>query len=112
MQRGPVVYCLEQEDNGENLSALRLDVGSRMEAVEQGAGWMKEAGKNPMLSANGLLEQIPVIIAKGFRIVENNWEGSLYCPYALREEAVTIKAIPYFLWGNRRPGEMLVWVRV
>lgn len=65
-----------------------------------------------MLSANGLLEQIPVIIAKGFRTVENNWEGSLYRPYALREESVTIKAVPYFLWGNRRPGEMLVWVRV
>ncbi len=112
IQRGPVIYCLEQEDNGENLSALRLDAGSRMEVVGEAAGWAEEAGMNPLFSAGGLLEQIPVISAKGFRTVENNWEGSLYRPYALQEEEVTIKAVPYFLWGNRRPGEMLVWVRV
>jgi DUF1680 family protein len=26
-------------------------------------------------------------------------------------KAVTCKAIPYFMWANRQPGEMLVWIR-
>ena len=26
-------------------------------------------------------------------------------------EPAYIKAVPYFAWGNREPGEMLVWLR-
>lgn len=102
IQRGPVIYCLEQEDNGENLSALRLDAGGRMEV----------AYNKLAFSAAALFERIPVVLARGFRTAEDGWEDSLYRPYVPQEKEVEIKAIPYFLWGNRKPGEMLVWVRV
>ena len=26
-------------------------------------------------------------------------------------KSVTIRAVPYCTWGNRKPGEMLVWIR-
>lgn len=95
IQRGPVVYCLEQEDNGENLSALRLDTCSGLKTVY-------EADK----------PGAPAIIAKGFRTTDGTWEDRLYRPYERQEESVEIKAVPYFLWGNRKPGEMQVWVRI
>lgn len=104
IQRGPVIYCLEQEDNGENLSALRLDTGSRLKAVY--------SRTDDIACNNSLTDEIPIVVAKGFRMVEDGWEGSLYRPYILRETEVEIKAVPYFLWGNRKKGEMLVWVRV
>jgi hypothetical protein len=38
-------------------------------------------------------------------------------PYRLLSEQpafseVRLKAIPYYLWNNRQPGEMAVWLRV
>jgi hypothetical protein len=27
-------------------------------------------------------------------------------------ESITLTAVPYFLWGNRRPGPMRVWIPV
>jgi DUF1680 family protein len=94
LQRGPLVYCLEEADNGENLSALTIDTESEF-AINKEPDLMKEA-----LSVTG----------KGVRILDDQWENTLYQPYRTREEEVEIKAIPYFLWGNRKSGEMLVWM--
>ncbi|WP_033168453.1 beta-L-arabinofuranosidase domain-containing protein [Clostridium sp. KNHs205] len=94
LQRGPLVYCLEEADNGENLSALTIDTESEF-VINKEPDLMKEA-----LSVTG----------KGVRILDDQWENILYQPYRKREEEVEIKAIPYFLWGNRKAGEMLVWM--
>ncbi len=95
IQRGPVVYCLEEEDNGSNLSAIRLDTDCGLQIAE-----------------TVLPGGIPAITAKGYRTEEDGWAAGLYRPYIRQENEVTVKAVPYFLWGNREPGEMLVWVRV
>ncbi|WOO35301.1 glycoside hydrolase family 127 protein [Anaerocolumna sp. AGMB13020] len=94
LQRGPLVYCLEEADNGENLSALSIDTESEFE-IKKEPDLMKGA-----LSVTG----------KGVRIPDDKWENSLYQPYKKQEKDVVIKAIPYFLWGNRKSGEMLVWM--
>lgn len=94
LQRGPLVYCLEEADNGENLSALSIDTESEF-VINKEPELMKEA-----LSVTG----------KGVRILDDQWENILYQPYRKQEEEVEIKAIPYFLWGNRKSGEMLVWM--
>ncbi len=94
LQRGPLVYCLEEADNGENLSALSIDTESEF-VINKEPELMKEA-----LSVTG----------KGVRILDDQWENILYHPYRKQEEEVEIKAIPYFLWGNRKSGEMLVWM--
>lgn len=41
----------------------------------------------------------------------DNWKGKLYRADDQEYETVPIKAIPYFSWDNREPGEMLVWIR-
>ena len=40
----------------------------------------------------------------------NNWNNKLYTSNAINKmERKNIKMIPYFLWANRKVGEMNVW---
>ncbi len=95
IRRGPVVYCFEEKDNGSNLSALSIASDSRLSAVFE--------------------ENIPggivTIRASGFRTLEEGWGDELYRPAARREVPAELKAVPYFIWGNRGQGEMQVWIR-
>ena len=95
IMRGPLVYCLEQEDNGENLSAITLSV---KDVLTQEVD-------------NALCNGAVVIRAKGERCDESTWCNALYRPYKTQQHSIDIKAVPYFLWGNRQKGEMQVWIR-
>ncbi|WP_139904795.1 glycoside hydrolase family 127 protein [Clostridium thermarum] len=95
IQRGPLVYCLEETDNGGNLNALSIDTY---------AGLKEEYDEN-------LLGGAVIIKAKGSRLDETGWNNDLYRPFKEGSKQVELKAIPYFLWGNRKPGEMIVWIR-
>jgi DUF1680 family protein len=98
LRRGPLVYCFESVENGENLSALTLDLASGFEALPA-----------PELPA-GTLQ----IRAKGFRRTQPNGE---FVPYTVAraaasdEQPIELVAVPYHLWGNRGAGEMTVWMR-
>ncbi len=94
-QRGPLVYCLEECDNGANLSALSVDPGSAFSVFKD----------------SQLLEGAVVIEGKGVRESEDGWGNHLYRPYKTAEKETKIRLIPYFLWANRAPGEMAVWIR-
>jgi DUF1680 family protein len=96
IQRGPLVYCLEQVDNGENLSAICLPP----DAV------LRERF-NPDLFG-GIVE----IEVQGWRESDTSWQESLYRPINKKFDPVTVRAIPYHLWGNRQRGEMTVWIRL
>lgn len=95
IQRGPIVYCIEEADNGNNLSAISIDLASE---------WSIEYD-------DALFSGTVVIEGKGKRIDEREWENQLYKPFKYIEREINIKAIPYFLWGNRGEGEMMVWIR-
>jgi DUF1680 family protein len=92
--RGPVVYCLEEADNGKELYRLRLGM----------------PGAYSVTHEEGLLEGVTVISFTGKR--EKDWpEDDLYRPL---EDPVLedkpLRFIPYYAWANRNPGEMTVWV--
>lgn len=95
LQRGPVVYCLEEVDNGANLHNLVIstETGFTTEFAEDFPG------------------KVVVIKGEAFRTVETGWENELYRPLSRQREKVGIKAVPYYTWGNRSPGEMRVWIR-
>ena len=40
-----------------------------------------------------------------------DWDGALYRMAPPRSRDVAVRAVPYFAWDNREPGEMLVWLR-
>lgn len=95
LQRGPLVYCLEEIDNGKNLNDLVL---SREE-------------KLTVKFEPDLLGGVSVITGTAQRRQLQPWQEQLYRTEPAATEKVIFKAIPYFAWANRAPGEMLVWVR-
>lgn len=96
--RGPICYCLEQADNGENLHLLRVDTNALEKAV---TGKIEIGGQ-----AMTLLE-LP-----GFRQAPPASNAPLYSAYVPAEESpAVLKFVPYFAWNNRGEGEMKVWVR-
>ena len=40
-----------------------------------------------------------------------NGDGELYRSTPPDRRAVEVRAVPYYAWANRDPGEMLVWLR-
>ncbi|MDD3413180.1 MAG: glycoside hydrolase family 127 protein [Lachnospiraceae bacterium] len=95
LMRGPFVYCLEEMDNGNNLSAVY--VGPEVEVKE---GIDQEVSN-----------VIPCLMYSGKRMKE--WkEKELYKRVGFELEDTRLKAVPYCLWGNRETGEMSVWQKV
>jgi DUF1680 family protein len=95
LQRGPLVYCLEEADNGPNLDDIALP---RKAALH--------AGRDPRL-----LGGAAVITGRAVRRDTSSWKGQLYRPGASKSRAFPIRAVPYCMWANRKPGEMAVWIR-
>lgn len=94
LMRGPLVYCLEEADNGANLHLLRLPEGEPVETVR----------------GEGALFGMTLLRAKGRRFVPHG--SRLYAPDRQgREEETRLTFVPYFAWGNRDKGEMAVYVR-
>ena len=95
LQRGPVVFCLEAVDNGENLNDILLPRGAKLAARLD----------------RKLLGGVVAITGSARRIDRAEWRGALYRPAGSRTRATRIKAVPYCVWDNRKAGEMLVWIR-
>ncbi len=98
LQRGPVVYCLEEVDNGANLANVVLPLTSPLTAVFE----------------PDLFGGIAVVKGAAQRAEPTDWKGGLYQPQSVQQIAhtpTTITAIPYFFWANRAEGEMRVWIR-
>ncbi|OPJ62154.1 glycoside hydrolase family 127 protein [Clostridium oryzae] len=93
--KGPVVYCLEEADNGKNLGAIAVDCSAKL--VER---YEEE-----------LLSGTLTISASAERINDSGWENVLYSTKKPQTEQTKVRFIPYCLWNNRGKGEMLVWVR-
>lgn len=98
LQRGPVVYCLEETDNGAQLANIALPRDARL---------MAGFDKN-------LFGGVGVITGDAVRVEPLQWPGGLYQPQSVLEltrAPLAFKAIPYCFWANREPGEMQVWIR-
>ena len=83
LMRGPVVYCFEGADNGANLQALAVK---------------KELDAKALVCTEGKLSGLTLLDVAGIRLVPS------------KEEAVMLRAIPYFAWGNRGLNQMRVWM--
>lgn len=98
LSRGPLIYCLEEADNGSGLHQICL---------KEDTAFTEEF-------ENGLLKGVVTLTGEGERIRTASWgEETLYRPYeAPAFEKKKLKWIPYYSWANRMPGEMAVWVRL
>ena len=94
LRRGPVIYCLEQADNGIDLDEIYLPASAPVEVRH-----------NP-----NLLGGVSVLTAQALKKPQSSWTGTLYRPSGKPERPVPIVAVPYSTWGNRAPGKMAVWI--
>ena len=92
--RGPLVYCLEEIDNSQNLPAIFVDTDESLKEEK-----------------SDLFGGIVIVKAKGKKIVEASVSDSLYSGEKPQLEDVELTAIPYPYWNNRGEGEMLVWMK-
>ena len=99
IERGPLVYCLEQADHGEaSIADLEIDTESPLES-----SWVP-----------GHLEGVTVVRGSGWAVDTAPWKDQLYRPVARVGSAsrrrIALTAVPYFAWANRGPGAMRIWI--
>jgi DUF1680 family protein len=87
LQRGPVIYCAEWQDNNGKTSNLIVPAGAAFSTAFQ-----------PAL-LNGVMTLTATVPA-----VEVDASAT-----AIRTVPQTLTAIPYYAWANRGKGEMTVW---
>jgi DUF1680 family protein len=91
VMKGPLVYCLEEADNGAGLAALCID-----EKVPLQEQFMAD-----------LFGGTAVITAQGWRKESGD---DLYSDDPPTLTPVQLKFVPYCYWANREQGEMRVWL--
>jgi DUF1680 family protein len=96
LARGPMIYCAEEVDNASGLNSLIVED----DAKDANAG-----------RAEGLDGAVALDL-KARRERWSDWTGKLYDTEKPTIEETNVRFVPYHLWDNRAPGEMLVWVRV
>jgi DUF1680 family protein len=95
LRRGPLVYCLEEADNpGGPVQRLALPRASDLEAQPR----------------DDLFGSTVTLVAEGLRVAENDWNGALYRTDPPKRAPTRLTAVPYYLWSNRGPGSMTVWI--
>ncbi|HJT31659.1 MAG TPA: beta-L-arabinofuranosidase domain-containing protein [Pirellulales bacterium] len=86
LQRGPIVYCLEGVDNDGHVRDLCLPREAKLSASFE----------------PDLLGGVTVVQGDALRVTADDDRR--------RTETVKLKAVPYYAWDNRAPGEMVVWL--
>lgn len=95
IQRGPLVYCLEEADN----------------PVPQGSILILDSTQFDTAFEPELFGGVATITGEAAFINDADWNGDLYHDYPPTTTSCKIKAIPYYAWDNRSPGWMSVWIR-
>jgi DUF1680 family protein len=106
IQRGPLVYAFESQDQSEGVSLedvqVLVDEALGETAVSTGS---RQAVSMPTNS---------IAIQVSGQTILTTWGNALYLPFDQQPQTgaqpVQLNAIPYFLWGNRGMQSMRVWV--
>ena len=91
LQRGPLVYCFEEVDNGD---VRRLSL-------------CPEGDFRPLPPEKTLLDGAVRLQGEGLRTAETE---TLYTWDRPARTPATLTAVPYYTWGNRGEGSMRVWL--
>ncbi len=95
LRRGPIIYCVEEADNGENIPSIVLDGDAEFSTRYD----------------DTLLGGVTVIEGKAHRELNDTGQNELYSTEKPGKTEMTLTAIPYCVWNNRGAGEMQVWIR-
>jgi DUF1680 family protein len=97
LQRGPLIYCMEEIDNKILLHRIILSKKNKYSSV---------------LKADLLSDNITTIEGKAKFVDDKGWNEMLYASISKEKfKSIKITAIPYYAWDNRKSGQMRVWFR-
>jgi DUF1680 family protein len=103
IQRGPIVYCLEELDQAQGINLLDVKIDPTEEMISHWQG--------------DLLGGVVTVEGTGYETDRSNWQNNgLYRRFILKKEdrhserKVKLMAIPYYAWGNRGLKSMRVWI--
>lgn len=95
VMRGPMVYCLEEVDNGKDLHLVTIPADAKF--------------TTEMFKICDL--DVVSLKTEGFRQKKQEANGLYRLLTARGEEVQQLRLIPYFTWANRGENEMTVWIR-
>jgi uncharacterized protein len=105
VQRGPLVYCLEQLDQPEGVALYDVSLDLRREP----ASLFQEEFRSDVLGGIVMLKHM------GAAYEKSGSGGGLYYPYsanAPKARQVELRFIPYYAWANRAGTPMQVWTPI
>ncbi len=94
LKRGPLVYCAEQVDNAAPVDHIRLPRTAKLNAEAR----------------SDLFDGIVTVTADGKAVDDAGWQDALYRTAPATGKETRLTAVPYYLWNNREPGRMTVWI--
>ena len=94
LAKGPVVYCLEEADNGKYLNSIFVKADTEIREVYD----------------KSLLGGTLCASFDAKRIDYDKASDELYTESIPQYKEDTLTAVPYCYWNNRGKGEMLVWM--
>lgn len=96
IERGPIVYCAEEVDNGRDLTSYIVPLKTK---------WSTKLEPK-------LLGGVVSITSRVLKEDPSDWDDQLYRPAGRgKPKPAQLKLIPYCTWSNRKVGRMQVWLR-
>lgn len=97
VKRGPVVYCLESADLAKGQKLFNIALSAQNELKPE----MIVIDNSSIMSLTG----------KADVRNEANWKNQLYKEVSTpKQNAVDVRLIPYYAWGNRGHVDMEIWI--
>jgi hypothetical protein len=93
IQRGPLVYCVEQCDQMAPVPSLVLPADAEL-----------KVHKSKLFGGAAVIRGI------GEQTGNADWSHALYQRAVVPSKRTEITAVPYFMWDNRQAGPMKVWL--
>jgi hypothetical protein len=101
LERGPIVYCLEERDLPAGLALADVSIDTSVEPLDGGSA--AQLGDLQAVALSGVVRGV------------GGWEDVAYRDLhelggATPGSPVQLLAVPYFAWANRDEGGMRVWI--
>ncbi|WP_158816483.1 glycoside hydrolase family 127 protein [Methylocapsa sp. S129] len=95
LRRGPLIYCVEEIDNPSTpVPLLRLP-----KTAQAGAEFRPE-----------LFDGVVAVVAEAEVVKDSADDSALYQAQPFPRESARLTAVPYYIWNNRGPNRMAVWL--
>lgn len=101
VERGPVVYCVEQHDLQRGVDLADVAVDPAANPVDSGP--VEQLGGLPGVMLVGVVRELD-----GWR--QREYRDLRELPAAAPAGGTQLLAVPYFAWANRDAGGMRVWI--